>query len=98
EIRLKDLANVQLPPEIPTEGAVAATFTSRENKRLPRLQWVGRPGAVPVDLLGTEGEHRAGVAESALDHASPRDVLQFVRVEADQRPGVRPVRVCFGHP
>jgi glutamyl-tRNA synthetase len=103
EIRLKDLANIQLPPAAPGDGPVAATFTSRENKRIPRLQWVARPDAVPIDLLGTEGEHRSGVAEAALGTAPAREVLQFervgfVRIEADLRSGERPVRVCFGHP
>jgi glutamyl-tRNA synthetase len=103
EIRLKDLANIRFSDVVPSDGPVVATFTSRENKRIPRLQWVARPGAVLVDLLGTEGEHRAGMAEAALGEAPAREVLQFervgfVRVEADQKPGERPVRVCFGHP
>ncbi|MCI4339965.1 MAG: glutamate--tRNA ligase family protein, partial [Thermoplasmata archaeon] len=103
EIRLKDLANIQLPATVDEGIAVPATFTTRENKRIPRVQWVGRVGAVPVDLLGTEGEHRSGIAEAALGEAAARDVLQFervgfVRVESDQVPGLRPVRVCFGHP
>jgi len=103
EIRLKDLANIQLPPTPPSDAPVSVMFTSRENKRIPRLQWVGRSGAVPVDLLGTEGEHRAGIGEAALADAPAREVLQFervgfVRIEADQVRGARPVRVCFGHP
>ncbi|EQD34934.1 glutamyl-tRNA synthetase, partial [mine drainage metagenome] len=40
EVRLKDLLNLRLPAEIPPEGPVVAEFTSRENRRLPRLQWV----------------------------------------------------------
>ena len=105
EIRLKDLVNVRLPaaPALDSAATISAVFTSRENKRLPRVQWVNRPTAVPVDLLGVEGEHRPGVAEAALRDARPRDLLQFervgfVRVEGDARPGDTPVRVCFGHP
>ena len=103
EIRLKDLANIQLPAALPETGPVEASFTSRENKRIPRLQWVARTDAVAVDLLGTEGEHRSGMAEAAVARAPAREVLQFervgfVRIEADQRPDGRPVRVCFGHP
>jgi glutamyl-tRNA synthetase len=103
EIRLKDLTNIRLAPEPAADGSIAATFTSRENKRIPRLQWVARPGAVTIDMLGVEGEHRRGVAEASLARAPPREVLQFervgfVRIEADQAPGTLPVRVCFGHP
>lgn len=104
EIRLKDLVNVQLPESIPSGGeAVAARFTTRENKRLPRLQWVGADRAVEVDLLGLEGEHRRGFGEEALRTASPGDRFQFervgfVRLESSWRPGDAPVRACFGHP
>jgi glutamyl-tRNA synthetase len=103
EIRLKDLANIRLPSEVAAASGITASFTTRENKRIPRVQWVARAGAVPVRLLGTEGERRVGMAEAALGEAAPRDVLQFervgfVRVEADHEPGTHPVRVCFGHP
>ena len=104
EVRLKDLINVQLPPSPPVDRSpVDATFTSRENKRIPRLQWVGLEGAAKVDLLGTEGEHRSGMGEAGLAIGRPRDIYQFervgfVRLEADYRPGTLPVRVAFGHP
>ncbi|MFZ0892643.1 MAG: glutamate--tRNA ligase [Thermoplasmata archaeon] len=105
EVRLKDLINIQLPPELPPDRAVpmSAQFTSRENRRLPRFQWVGTPDAVPVDLLGIEAQHTSGIAEASLAHARPGDIYQFervgfVRVEEDWSPGSAPVRVCFGHP
>jgi len=104
EIRLKDLVNIRLEGELPATGAaMRATFTSRENRKLPRLQWVGGQGAVPVDLLGLEGEHSKGLGESALAEARPGDVVQFervgfVRVEADWSPGTAPLRAVFGHP
>ncbi|MCI4369219.1 MAG: glutamate--tRNA ligase family protein, partial [Thermoplasmata archaeon] len=105
EVRLKDLVNVTLPLEIPATGSpsLRADFTSRENRRLPRLQWVGLEGAVRVDVLDVEGQHRTGLAESALASASPGEVLQFervgfVRVERDWVPGTEPVRVVYGHP
>jgi glutamyl-tRNA synthetase len=104
EVRLKDLANIELPaPLIAEDGAVHARFTSRENKRLPRLQWVGGVEGVEVDVLGVEGDHTRGLGEAALVLARPGDVLQFervgfVRVERDGAPGARPLRVVFGHP
>jgi len=104
EVRLKDLANIRLPPTIPPDAAsIAAEFTSRENRRLPRLQWVGAADAVPVDLLGIEGDHTAGLAEAALREARPRDIVQFervgfVRVDAGGDPATVPRRVVYGHP
>jgi len=104
EIRLKDLVNLRLADEpVPADGVVRATFTSRENRKLPRLQWVGLNGAVPVDLLGVEGDHASGLGESALAGARPGDVVQFervgfVRVETDWVPGSKPLRVVYGHP
>jgi glutamyl-tRNA synthetase len=104
EIRLKDLLNVRLPSEIPgSGGTIHATFTSRPNQRLPRLQWVGATEAVPIDVLGIDGAHSMGVGEAALASAAPRDIVQFervgfVRVEADWAPSSTPLRVVFGHP
>jgi glutamyl-tRNA synthetase len=104
EVRLKDLLNLRLPEEIPPVGQpLRATFTSRENQRLPRLQWVGAEEAVAVDLLDVDGNHSSGVGEKSLAEARPRDILQFervgfVRVEEDWVPGSRPLRVVFGHP
>jgi len=104
EVRLKDLVNVRLPPEIPpAEGVVRATFTSRPNQRLPRLQWVGEPGAIPVDVLAIDGSHRRGVGEISLLGARPRETYQFerfgfVRVEGDWATGTQPVRVVYAHP
>jgi glutamyl-tRNA synthetase len=105
EIRLKDLANIQLPPSPPpgADSAWVARFTSRENRRLPRIQWVGATGAVEVRMLQLDGSVVTGMGEAALLEATPRDHLQFervgfVRVEADWTPRQSPVRVCYGHP
>jgi glutamyl-tRNA synthetase len=103
EVRLKDLANIRLGAAEPGASVFRAEFTSRENRRLPRLQWVGVEGAVPVDVLDLDGSHRTGVGEGTLRAARPRDIFQFervgfVRVEADWTPTTGPVRVCFGHP
>jgi glutamyl-tRNA synthetase len=104
EIRLKDLVNVRLGAEIPTSGEILrATFTSRENRKLPRLQWVGSQKTVSVDLLGIEGDHVRGLGEGALADARPGEIVQFervgfVRVETDWAPGSTPLRVVYGHP
>jgi glutamyl-tRNA synthetase len=103
EIRLKDLVNVRLPATVGEGGSLTVEFTSRENRRIPRIQWVGAEGSVPVDVLEVDGSHRVGRGEAALAAAAPGDLYQFervgfVRVEKDWRPGPGPVRVCFGHP
>jgi glutamyl-tRNA synthetase len=105
EIRLKDLVNVRVPAQVPAEGeaTVKLAFTSRENKRLPRIQWVGDRDSVRVDVLDVEGRHAIGRGEGALRSAGPREIFQFerfgfVRVEATARPGEEPVRVVLGHP
>jgi glutamyl-tRNA synthetase len=104
EVRLKELVNVRLPNEIPGPGGrLLAEFTSRENRKLPRIQWVGAADAVPVDVLGVDGEHTRGLGESALRTAAPRQVFQFerygfVRVEPDWIPGTGVLRVVYGHP
>ena len=105
EIRLKDLLNIQLPRDLDSgaDGTVVATFTSKENKRVPRIQWVSGSDAVPVDILEVDGTHRTGLGEGALRTAAPGDRLQFervgfVRVESNWPPGTTPLRVCYGHP
>ncbi len=104
EVRLKDLVNVRLPETIPAAGGTAhAVFTDRPNRRLPRLQWVGAGGAVPVDLLQIDGSHVPGLAEGALGGAMARAAFQFervgfVRLDAGVIAGNAPVRVVYGHP
>jgi hypothetical protein len=101
---LKDLLNVELPATVPEgAGTIRARFTSRENKRIARLQWVGANGARAVDILGIEGEHTAGLGEATLAEAQPGEIVQFervgfVRVEENWVPGTSPLRVVFGHP
>ena len=101
EVRLKDLLNVRLPAAIPDAGVVRAEFLSRENRRLPRLQWVAVPGATPIDLLGIDGTRSTGVGEAALGEANPREIYQFERVgfvRVDDPAGPRPLKVVYGHP
>ena len=62
EVRLKDLANIRLPPEIPGPGgSIRATFTSQPNQRIPRLQWVSAAEAMPVEVLNLDGTHATGI-------------------------------------
>ncbi|MGI0053605.1 MAG: glutamate--tRNA ligase [Thermoplasmata archaeon] len=106
EIRLKDLVNVTLPAAVAPLGGtdpIRARFTSRENRRLPRIQWVGAEGSVEVDLLEVDGTHRRGRGESALTEAAPGSPFQFervgfVRLDPEHPPGAGPVRACYGHP
>ncbi len=79
-----------------------ATFTSRENRRLPRLQWVGERDSVAVDLLGVEGDHTVGRGEGSVRSLAPGAILQFervgfARVERGWTSGTEPVRLAFGH-
>ena len=104
EIRLKDLANIRLPLEIPPGSQeLRARFTSRENRKLPRVQWASAEDAVPVDLLGIDGSHTQGFAEAAVRRSAPRETLQFervgfVRLDEGWEPPRLPVRAVFGHP
>ena len=104
EIRLKDLVNIRLPSALPSgEDVLTATFTSRENRKLPRIQWVGARDALEVDVLEIDGSHTVGIGEAALADARPGEVFQFervgfVRVEADWARRTRPLRVVYGHP
>lgn len=104
EVRLKDLLNLRLPATLgdPAEP-LAAEYVDRPNRRLPRLQWVGADGAVPVDLLQIDGSHLPGLGERSLALAEPREVFQFervgfVRVDASRRTDGGPLQVVYGHP
>ena len=102
-VRLKDLANIQLAPEPVGDRTITrATFVSRENQRLPRLQWVGASDAVPVDVLEVDGHRTRGIGEGALREARPREIFQFervgfVRVEPERSADDAALRVVFGH-
>ncbi|MGA7922514.1 MAG: hypothetical protein WCA77_00860, partial [Thermoplasmata archaeon] len=105
EIRLKDLANIRLPAAVEEPGGepVHASFTSRENRRLPRVQWAGAEGAIGIDLLQADGTHILGVGEASLREAPERAIYQFERVgfarmDLGWTSGSLPVRACYGHP
>ncbi|MCI4346600.1 MAG: glutamate--tRNA ligase [Thermoplasmata archaeon] len=105
ELRLKDLLNLVLPTGPVPAGTptLRAHFAGRENKKLPRIQWVARAGSVPVELLELDGSRRTGRAEASLLTAAPGDIFQFervgfVRLEDRWKRGTEPVLACFGHP
>ncbi len=104
EVRLKELLNLRLPSALPASpDPVVARFTDRENRRLPRLQWVGARDAVPVDLLNIDGSHTSGLGERTLSAARPREIFQFervgfVRVDSARPDPATPLRVVYGHP
>lgn len=104
EVRLKELVNVRLPEKIPPHAKrITATFTSRENRRLPRFQWVAVEGARAVDLLDVDGQHSRGIGERSLGDARARELFQFERVgfvRVDDRKIVKskPLPVVYGHP
>ena len=77
EIRLKDFCNVVLDTR--------STFTSREVKDVPKIQWVS--DGIPTRVLMPDGGVAEGLAEANLNAAKVGDVVQlerfgFVRVDA----------------
>lgn len=95
EIRLKDLLNVTLVDRS------HATFTSKPNRPIPRIQWVPAEGAVPVSVLLADGTRVEGTGEPSLAAVREGDLFQFERfgfVRADPQPKDGPRRFVFGHP
>lgn len=102
EVRLKDLANIQLP-ESPTGDPVSVPFTSRPNKPIPRLQWVSAPEAVQVTVLMPDGIKLHGMGEAALADVKEGEVYQlerfgFVRADEQDLDPSAPRRLVFAHP
>ena len=101
EIRLKDLANIQLSGK-PTQGSWRARFTSRPNKDIPRLQWVPFAGSVPVSVLMVDGHRVEGRGESSLATGTPGEMFQFerfgfVRRDTEPVPADGTPRFVFAH-
>ena len=71
EVRLKDFCNVVLDHR--------AAFVSRENKDLPKIQWVSHGGVQTRVVLPTGGEAQ-GLAEPEVAGLKVDDVVQFERV------------------
>ncbi len=83
EVRLKDFCNVVLDAR--------ATFTSRELKDIPKIQWVCE--GVPTRVLMPDGVLAEGLGESNLRAAKVGSVVQFerfgfVRIDAIDDEGV----------
>jgi len=77
EIRLKDFCNVVLD--------VQSTFSSREVKDIPKIQWVS--DGIPTRIMMTDGGVAEGLAEGNLRTAKVGATVQlerfgFVRVDA----------------
>jgi glutamyl-tRNA synthetase len=90
EIRLKDFCNIILQK--------IANFTSRENKEIPRIQWVAGDG-VKVRVIMPDGSVIAGIGERALLETKVNNVVQFERfgfVRIDEI-GENKIDVYFAH-
>ncbi|MBM3233234.1 glutamate--tRNA ligase [Candidatus Pacearchaeota archaeon] len=74
EARLLHLYNVQLPKSAKKGDA---TFTSLENKQVPKIQWVSH--GVPVRVFMPDGSWKEGIGESGLVDLKEGDVVQFER-------------------
>jgi len=70
EVRLIDLFNILLNKK--------AKFTSKENKDIPRIQWVSDDNVL-VDILMPDGSIINGLAEGNIKKLKEGDIIQFVR-------------------
>ncbi len=75
EIRLLHLCNVLLSPL--ANGKARAVFTSRENKEIPRIQWVSN--YVDADIIMPDAVVKKGFAEEAVLKLKQDSVIQFER-------------------
>jgi glutamyl-tRNA synthetase len=83
EIRLKDFCNVVLD--------ATSTFTSREVKDVPKIQWVSE--GIPMRIVMPNGVVAEGLAEANLAAAKAGNVVQlerfgFVRIDAADDDGL----------
>lgn len=88
EVRLKDLCNIKLDN--------VSAFLSRENKDIPKIQWLSE--GVPMKVVMPDGSTVEGLGEPGLLKAHVDDVVQLERfgfVRIDQ---IEPeLTVYFGH-
>ena len=71
EIRLMHLYNIKLNTK--------ADFTSKENKEIPRINWVPTNFSIPTEILMPNGSITKGFAEKNCDKLKVGDVIQFER-------------------
>lgn len=72
EIRLLHLYNIKLLPNNKAE------FTSKENKDIPKINWVSSPNT-KCKILQPDGNYDNGIAEQAIKTLKKDEVLQFER-------------------
>ena len=71
EVRLMHLYNIKLNPK--------SEFTSKENKQIPKIQWVPTDFAVRAEVLMPTGEVEKGFAEKNAEDLKVGDIIQFER-------------------
>lgn len=69
EIRLKDFCNIVLDKK--------ATFTSKENKEIPKIQWVVEH--LNVKVIMPDGTTISGYGEPSLKNTKADEIVQFER-------------------
>ncbi len=72
EIRLMHMYNIRLNKTV--------QFTSKENKDIPRINWVPTNFAVKAEILMPDGKIARGFAEKNVKKLKVGDVIQFERV------------------
>lgn len=89
EVRLKDLANVELDLE--------ARFTSRGVKDIPKIQWLAN--GIPTRVVMADATPVEGLGEVNLGKAKAGDVVQFERFGFARldRVSVEGVEAYFAH-
>ncbi|MBD3263117.1 glutamate--tRNA ligase [Candidatus Woesearchaeota archaeon] len=70
EVRLLDLYNIKLNKK--------SRFTSKENKDIPRIQWVS-DDYVQTEILMPSGKSIEGFAEHNIKNLKEGDIIQFMR-------------------
>jgi glutamyl-tRNA synthetase len=65
------LYNIKLAPK--------SEFTSKENKQIPRIQWVPTDFAVKTEVLMPTGDVEKGFAEKNVENLKVGDIIQFER-------------------
>jgi len=70
EIRLLDLYNIKLNKK--------AEFTSKENKEIPRIQWISDDN-IDTEVLMPDGKVIKGLAEGNAKKLKIGDIIQFMR-------------------